>query len=287
LPARRGFTVSHADGTVRGARLADAAAGAFVSADPPGIPVFSDARRAAYGEGRQRWWEVEYVDEDVISKSGAPLRVGQLRVVAELQRDAVYGFDLDARAREVAAAVDGWLATRWCRDVTATDEALAALIGTWRTALARPALPEAVSIVRDRARAIEAALELRARFDSGRYDLNHLASRAAAVAQTAISGEVGVLAAASKAIGDTRGRAHAAGWKARDAIGRAIHDLTRHDTAFSFRDAYTSPVYAFESHGCALLAGSPSPWSAMAALWLAGAYPIGYVDGAFVLFAPS
>ncbi len=82
----------------------------------------------------------------------------------------------------------------------------------------------------------------------------------------------------------------AAAWATRTAIDDAFDALTA-DRPIAFQDvrhAFASPVYAFEHRALARLAGIEhrSTYDAVTDLYLAGCYPIGYVDDHFVVFAP-
>jgi hypothetical protein len=115
-------------------------------------------------------------------------------------------------------------------------------------------------------------------------------SKLAAASRDAFSKEYDRAVAASPELRALAATITGAAWAARNAIGDAIRELAQDcpERSFMFRHSFTSPVYAFEHRGQARVAGveHASPYIGVTVLYLAGCFPIGCVDGHFVVFAP-
>ena len=188
------------------------------------------------------------------------------------------------RAREVTADMARWRDRRWCRcRINPTQiDAIVRTIDTERKPRTR-----VVDDVRDAARL---SIQLRGDFDAKREMDNDRLSKLAARMAGEIFHEFCGAEGASPELEAIGGSIEGAAWAARNAIGDALHELA-HDCSihsFQFRHTFTSPVYAFQYRARSMMAGidRPCPYLGVTELYLAGCFPLGYLDDHFVVFAP-
>jgi len=189
--------------------------------------------------------------------------------------------DPGERAREVAADIARWRDRRWCRCRIARAN-IAAIVET-----IDPARKPRMRVVDDARDAIRLRIQLYDDFAMNRDVDNTRLSALAAASARAITGpgyrfETPDLQAMC-------GQVSSAASTARDAIDAAFCKLTADcPTNQAFRHSFASPIYAFEYRGRSrlLAVDLPSPYLGITELYLGGCYPLGYVDGHFVVFAP-
>jgi len=188
------------------------------------------------------------------------------------------------RAGEVAADMARWRDRRWChcRIAPSQIDAIVRTIDTERKPRTR-----VLDDVRDAARL---SIQLYEDFTANREMDNDRISKLAA----RIAGEMFLdfwrIESASPELHAIGGSIEAAAWAARNAIGDALRELSLDCSihAFYFRHTFTSPVYAFQYRARSLVAGvkRPCPYLGVTELYLAGCFPLGYLDDHFVVFAP-
>jgi hypothetical protein len=192
--------------------------------------------------------------------------------------------DPGERAREVAADMARWRDRRWCRCRIAPTQ-IDTIVRTIDTE--RKPRTRVVDDVRDAARlSIELYDDFVAKREMDNDRISTLAARVSSemftdyCRTTPVSAELAAIEATIDG----------AAWAARNAIGDALRDLAQDCPirAFMFRHSYTSPVYAFQYRARSFLAGidRPCPYLGVTELYLAGCFPLGYLDDHFVVFAP-
>jgi len=192
--------------------------------------------------------------------------------------------DPGERAREVAADMARWRDRRWCRCRIAPTQ-IDAIVRTIDTE--HKPRTRVVDDVRDAARL---SIQLYDDFTANREMDNARISNLAARVAGEMFLEFWRVESASPELRAIGGTIEGASWAARNAIGDACRDLARDCSihAFYFRHTFTSPVYAFQYRARSMIAGfaGSCPYLGVTELYLAGCFPLGYLDDHFVVFAP-
>jgi hypothetical protein len=186
------------------------------------------------------------------------------------------------RVREVTADLARWRDRRWCRCRISPSQI---------DAIVRAIDPERkprTNVVDEPHAAARLSIQLREDLDAKREPDNFRLSATAA----RIAGELMHHAqdVTSRELGAIHSTVEGAAWAARNAIEAALNEITRDCSilAFGVRHTFTSPVYAFTYRGQSLVKGfhRPCPYLGVSDLYLAGCYPMGYIDDHFAVFAP-